>query len=336
MSNLAHNYMPAVRYGAQWLPSEILGLGGLGFTGNVWYVKPADGVDTNNGQTPSTAFKTLSHALSAATANNNDVIYLVAESNTASATTDYQATTLDWNKGLTHLIGVCAPTAVSQRATIAALSTATGVSPVLKVSANGCLISNISVFGGITSDATSLGAVQVTGTRNVFDNVNIAGMGNTSAVTTGGYSLRLTGAEENVFQGCTIGLDTIARDNTTQGEVWFDSGAVRNDFIDCTFPAFISNDSYTHVTFTGTTSIDRYTNFVRCLFYSGSTNDATAQTQIFGSMDNFTQGYINIKDCAAYTPGATTAVWIDTGTNRLKVANGPLPVKTGGEAVIIN
>jgi len=53
-------------------------------------------------------------------------------------------------------------------------------------------------------------------------------------------------------------------------------------------------------------------------------------------MDGFTQGYINIYDCAAFTPGATTAVWIDTGTNRLKVANGPLPVKTGGEAVIIN
>jgi hypothetical protein len=212
----------------------------------------------------------------------------------------------------------------------------TGVTPVLKVSANDCFITNVSILGGITGDATSLGAVQVTGTRNVFQNVNIAGMGNTSAVTTGGYSLRLTGAEENSFIGCTIGLDTIARDNTTQGEVWFDSGAIRNDFIDCTFPAFISNASYTHVTFTGTTSIDRYTNFVRCIFYSGSTNDATAQTQIFGSMDGFTQGYINIYDCAAFTPGATTAVWIDTGTNRLKVANGPLPVKTGGEAVIIN
>jgi hypothetical protein len=337
MSNLlAHNYFTPVRQGAKWLQSEILGLNSLGFTGNVFYVKPSTGSNSQSGETPEEAFKTLAYALSKCTAGNNDVVYLVSESNTASATTDYQSVTLDWNKDLTHLVGVCAPTQVSQRARIAALSTATGVSPVLKVSANDCYISNIQVFGGITGDATSLGAVQVTGTRNVFDNVNIAGMGTTSSVTTGGYSLRLTGAQENVFQNCVIGLDTITRDNTTQGEVWFDSGAVRNDFLYCSFPAFISNAGYTHVTFTGTTSIDRYTDFVGCVFYSGSTNDATTQTQIFGSMDGFTQGYINLKDCAAYTPGATTAVWIDTGTNRLKVANGGTVVKTGGEAVIVN
>lgn len=333
---LAHDYMPAVRYGAQWLPSEIQGLGGLGFTGNVFYVKPSSGSNGSNGKTPQTAFKTLAYALSQATAGNNDVVYLVAESNTASATTDYQSVTLDWNKDLVHLVGVCDSTQVSQRARIAALSTATGVSPVLKVSGNGCLVANLQVFGGVSGDATSLGAVQVTGTRNVFNNVHFAGMGTTDAVTTGGYSLRLTSAQENVFQGCTMGLDTIARDNTTQGEIWFDSGAVRNSFEDCLVQGYISNAAYTHVTFTGTTSIDRWQNFVRCTFLSESTNDATAQTQIFGSMDGFTQGYVNLKDCAAFTPGATTAVWIDTGTNRLKVSNGPLPVKTGGEAVIVN
>ena len=315
----------------------VFGSGALMTQGNSYFVKPSTGIDgANNGKSPNKAFKTLKYALSKCTAGQNDVVYLMAQSNTAASTTDYQAVTLDWNKDLVHLIGVCAPTQASKRARIAALSTATGVTPVLKVSANSCIISNISVFGGITSDATSLGAVQVTGQRNVFNNVNMAGMGNASAVTAGGYSLRLSLAQENVFQGCTIGLDTIARDNTTQGEVWFDTTAVRNDFFDCIFPAFISNAGYTHVTFTGATSLDRYNNFVRCIFQSGSTNDATAQTQIFGSMDAITQGYINLKDCAAFTPGATTAVWIDTGTNRLKVSNGPLPVKTGGEAVIVN
>ena len=336
MSNLlAHNYFPAVRYGAKWLQSEILGLGSLGFTGNVWYVKPHSGSDSQSGQSPEEAFKTLSHALSAATANNNDVIYLIAESNTASHTTDYQSATLNWNKDLTHLVGVCAPSLVSQRARLAALSTATGVSPVLKVSANGCYFSNFSVFGGISGDATSLGAVQVTGTRNVFSNVAIQGMGVTDAVTTHGYSLRLTGAQENVFDGCEIGLDTIARDNTTNGEIWFDSGAVRNQFQDCTVTAFISNAGYTHVTFTGSTSIDRWQNFNRCVFLSESTNDATTQTQIFGSLDSATQGYINLYNCAAFTPGATTAVWIDTGTNRLKVSAATAN-KVGGAGVIVN
>lgn len=334
MNPLARNSFPPVGIsGAKWLMSDIIG--SYGFTGNYWYVKPSSGSDSNLGNSPSQAVKTLSHALSLATANNNDVIFLIAESNTASSTTDYQTTTLDWNKDLTHLIGICAPSQVGQRARLAAKSTATGVSPVLKVSANGCYLTNFSVYGGISGDATSLGAVEVTGTRNVFDNVGIQGMGTTDAVTTGGYSLRLTGAEENVFINSTIGLDTIARDNSTNGEVWFDSGAVRNDFINCIFPAFISNSGYTHVTFTGSTSIDRYQNFIDCTFISESANDATTQTQIFGSMDSITQGYINLKNCAAFTPGATTAVWIDTGSNRLKVS-APTANKVGGAGVIVN
>lgn len=333
--NYARNYFPPVGIsGYKWLQSDIQGL--LGFTGNYWYVNPGTGSDSNDGRTPTSAVATLAQALSLATANNNDVICLISSSNTSSTTTAYQATTLDWNKDLTHLVGLTAPSMVSQRARIAVKSGTTGVSPVLKVSANDCLFSNLQIYGGLSGDATALGAVQVTGTRNVFQNVNIAGVGASDAVTTGGYSLRLTGSQECAFIGCTIGLDTITRDNTTQGEIWFDTTNSRTNFIDCIFPAFISNSSYTHVTFTGTTSIDRYTNFINCVFYSGSTNDATAQTQIFGSMDGFTQGYINLKDCAAFTPGATTAVWIDTGTNRFKVSNGPLPVKTGGEAVIVN
>ncbi len=329
-----HDIYPEFRgsQGAKWLASEVTGF--TPFAGTAYYVKPGTGSITGDGLSPASAFKTLTQAK--AVAVFGDVVYLIAESNTASATTDYQSTVLDWSTNGVSLIGINAGSMIGQRSRIAALSTATGVTDVIKVSASNCFIAGIEVYGGISGDATSLGAMEVTGTRNLFYNCQISGMGTTDSVTTSGHSLKLSGAEENLFKNCVIGLDTIDRDNTTQGEIWFNTTNTRNQFEDCIIQGYISNASYYHVTFTGATSIDRWQNFVRCMFISESTNDATAQTQIFGSMDALTKGYINIKDCAAFTPGATTAVWIDTGTNRLKVSNGPLPVKTGGEAVIVN
>ena len=91
--------------------------------GNVFHVKPSSGNNGNTGDHPDAAFKTLSYALGKATADQNDVILLYAESNTAGSTTDYQSTTLDWNKDMVHLIGVNAGQKLSQRSRVALIST---------------------------------------------------------------------------------------------------------------------------------------------------------------------------------------------------------------------
>lgn len=333
MSKLLRNYDIALQQGFQILPSEIVG-GMFGFTGNYWYVKPSSGSDSAAGDTPATAFKTLSHALSSATANNNDVIFLIAESDTAGSTTDYQSATLDWNKSLTHLIGIGG--FVDQRSRIAALSTATGVAPVLTVSANDCYFANIELYGGVTGDATSFGALKLTGHRNYFENVTFYGIGGSDAVTSGAYNVQFATTTLNTFSNCIFGNDNVSIDNSTQGELYFNTTSSKIRFINCVFRSWISNAGYLFVTFAGTTSIDRTIEFTNCQFYAQSTNDATALTQVFGSMDGFTQGYVSLSNCTVFSPGATTAVWIDTGTNRLKVANGGTPVKVGGEAVIVN
>jgi hypothetical protein len=335
MSALLQNYIPGL--GPQTiLPTSIVGF--AGFTGNYWYVKPSTGSDSNVGNSPSTAFKTLSHALSQATANNNDVIFLIAESDTAGSTTDYQTTTLNWNKSLTHLIGIGG--LVDQRSRIAAKSTATGVAPVVTLSANDCYFSNIEIYGGVSGDATSFGAMSITGNRNYFENVTFYGIGGSDAVTAGAYNVKFSASTLNTFVNCIFGNDNVSIDNSTQGEIYF-AGTGANTtskirFINCVFRSWISNAGYLFVTFAGTTSIDRTIEFTNCQFYAQSTNDATALTQVFGSMDGFTQGYVSISNSTVFSPGATTAVWIDTGTNRLKVANGGTVVKTGGEAVIVN
>lgn len=272
--------------------------------GNVWHVKPGTGSDGNSGKNADEALATLGEALTLATANQNDVIFLYAESNTAASTTNYLSATLTWNKDLVHLIGVCAPSAVSQRARIAQTSTATGVAPLVNVTANGCIFKNFSIFHGV-ADATSLVALQVTGSRNYFENVHIAGIGDATMVVANAASLKIDGGAENVFKNCVIGLDTISCDNSTKGEIWLDTAATRNKFEDCLIQRYISNAGYVHVTVQDSTGIDRWLHFKNCLFLTESVNDTITQTGVFSIAAATDQGYIILENCFILTPGAS-------------------------------
>ncbi|MDE2099605.1 MAG: hypothetical protein KGL39_20300 [Patescibacteria group bacterium] len=292
-------------FGVSSFGIPVLGGASIPFTGNYWFVKPNSGLDGNSGNSPQTALKTVSHALSLATANNNDVIFLISESNTASATTDYQSATLTWNKDLTHLIGICAPTQFSQRARIAQTSTATAVSPLVNITANGCYFANFSVFQGV-ADATSLVAVQVTGQRNVFDNVTMAGIGDATMVAAGAASLKIAAGAENIFRNCTIGQDTISIDQNCT-VLWCTSSATRNTFDNCVFDAYISNAGAATVTI-GTNGIDRTLSFKDCQFWAKSTNKAVTQTSVF-SIPAISQGAIVLDNSTFFTDGGTGGVW---------------------------
>ena len=313
--------------------NAFVGLGGLTTQGNVWHVKPSSGSDGQSGKTSSEAVATVSKALSLATANQNDIILLYAESNSASSTSDYQSATLTWNKNLTHLVGVGTNPPASNRARIAQLSTATGVSPLVNVTASGCMFKNFSIFHGV-ADATSLIALQVTGERNVFEDMHIAGMGNASQVAAGGTSLKLTGSE-NAFRNCTIGLDTVGRDAGTEGELWVDGAATRNVFEDCLFAAFISNVAYEHVVLEDATAIDRYLRFKNCVFYSISANNATPQDQIFEFKASLTQGHI-ILEGSYYVTDDASCVWVTSGEGSLRNTSVAAAASgAGGEATIL-
>lgn len=306
------------------------GVGGLPFNGTYYFVKPSTGSDGNHGKSPRRPLKTLSAALGKCTAGANDVVFLIAESNTAANTTDYQSATLDWNKDLTHLIGIGAPSSVSQRSRIAQLSTATGVSPLFKVSANGCYFANFQVFHGV-ADATSLICTQVTGDRNAFDNVHFAGMGDLSKTQSaaGCASLSLDGGDENVFRNCVIGLDSATRDADAT-ELLCDSGASRNRFEDCLFQAYIDAAGAALVTIADTTGIDRWLWFKRCLFVSESTNKTVDMTEVFDVPAGISQGKIILQDCAVmndggapvWTAGTEGIIWANMGAPTAAAAGG--------------
>lgn len=298
--------------------------------GKAIFVKPYSGNNSLDGLSPDTAVKTLAKALSLATANQNDTIYLFAESNTASATTDYQAATLTWNKDLVHLVGVGSPTNFSQRARIAQLSTATGVSPLVNVTANGCIFSNFSIFQGV-DNATSLVALQVTGSRNVFNNVHIGGIGHATQVAAGAASLKIAGGSENRFIGCTIGLDTISRDQNCT-ELWFTSSASRNVFEDCLINSYISNAGFASIT-VGSNGIDRINQFKDCLIFTKSTNKAVAQTSVC-SIPAISQGAIVLQNTYAGTDGGA-ADW-DSNNRGIIWNNSVAAAASAGGGVLTN
>lgn len=208
-------------------------------TGRAFFVKPSTGSDGNDGKTPARALKTLAKALSLATANRGQCVYMIAESNTASATTDYQSTVLDWNKDGVHLVGVGSSPMIGQRSRISNLSTATAiVSGLLIVSANNCIVKNIEVFqgqGGTNPTGASI-AVVVSGQRNHFVNCQISGIGHSELDDATSRSLSVTGSE-NTFSHCYLGLDTTIRATAT-AEVAV--SGTRNIFEDCIFNTYTS------------------------------------------------------------------------------------------------
>lgn len=284
----------------------VVGGQGLMTQGDSWFVRPGTGSDSNSGKEPSRAFATLGQALSAATANQNDVIYLMAESNTASATSNVLSSTLTWNKDLVHLVGVGAPILVSQRSRISQLSTATGVDPLINITAAGCIFKNLQVFHGV-ADATSLVAVKVAGQRNYFENVHFAGVGNATMSVTGAASLKLDGGAENVFYNCVLGVDTIEQNGNTEGALWCAGAATRNAFIDCFFNMYISAAGQPTVTINDTTAIDRWLWFKRCLFMAKSTNKAVTQTEVFDIPAGISQGAVVLQDCVAFSDGGAVS-----------------------------
>jgi hypothetical protein len=283
--------------------------------GNVWHVKPILGADDQSGRSPEEAVKTLSKALSLASSNQNDIILLYAGSNTASATTDYQSATLSWNKDMVHLVGVGANSLFSQRARIAVLSTATGVSPLVNLSANGCVLKNLQIFGSVGTDTTSLIGLTVTGDRNVIEDCHIA-VGTAVISAAGAADLKLDTASENVFRRCVIGNDAVTRDADTEGNVWLDGESSRNVFEDCIFPAHISSTAYEHIVFEDALAIDRILLFKNCIFYSTSQDYATPQDQIIEFKATLTRGKLLLHGCTAMGDD-TAIVWVTSGTGNL-------------------
>lgn len=281
-----------------------MGAQGIFSQGKAWFVKPASGSDGHDGTTVDRALATVGQAFSLAAANRNDTIYLFGEGNSADNSSSRVSATLTWNKDMVHLVGVAAPSIVSQRARIAVTSGAAAMSPMVDVTANACIFKNIQFFHG-QAEATALLNVRVTGQRNYFENVHFAGVGDATQSAAGAASLAIVGGAENVFNHCVIGLDTTTRDADAT-EILLDTAATRNLFEDCHISSYISAAGFASVTIADSTGIDRWLRFNRCLFTTDSVNQGTTQTEVF-SIPAMVQGKVILQDSYYLTDGATGA-----------------------------
>lgn len=265
--------------------------------GNSYFVAPRTGSDGNTGTSIDKPFKTLSKAHSLCVADQNDVVYVLAESNTAGSTTTYLSAAYDWNKDGVHLIGVNAGPMIGQRSRIAQLSTVLTIEDLFTVSADNCFISNIEFFQGVASStATSPRALVVSGQRNKIVNCQISGNGDTggSMDTSGARSLAVTGAE-NTFEKCYIGLDTVIR--ATQAAEVTIGNIARTIFKDCYFNTYTSLSTFKMVTYTAP---DRFV-----LFDGGLINaiqNITSAVAPTGALAAATSvnGQIILKNCPVY------------------------------------
>lgn len=255
--------------------NEYVALQGVprGPNSQVYLVDPANGSDSNSGTSVNAPLASIEAAYAKCTANQHDVVLYISGSSGNNL-----AAAMTWSKSYTHLLGWCAPTHAAQRARIFQTATLTGASPLITISAQGCIFRDLYIFQGV-DDATSLINVSVTGGRNYFENVHFAGAGHATQAIDGGHSLKLDGAEENTFRNCTFGVDTVdAVDGVTA--ILMDGEAHRNLFENCIFrlrcaagdtgPAFVE--------VADATGIDRDTLFKNCTFLN---NSATAMASAF-------------------------------------------------------
>ncbi len=242
--------------------------GPLSPDGIVQFLKGGTGVDSHTGLTPEEAVKTLAKAQTRIVADKNGVIYLIAEDNSASGTTVRIAQTtagagLIFSKDGVKIQGVCQQGIIGHRARISNTADVADVTPLLSWSANNSSMADVHLFYG-EADAGDLGAMDVSGERNSFFRCHIAGIGHATQDVANAYSLKVTG-DENYFEDCVFGVDTILRDNSSGNNyVLRLTNGVRNVFKRCLFLAHPghANSMFVEVTMGG----GRWTLFDECIF----------------------------------------------------------------------
>lgn len=249
-----------------------------GGSGNVIWLNPASSNTLTPDGSQSKPYTTLADAYNNARSGKNDVIMLVGDG-TTSATARVNSS-FTWSKNALHLVGVCSPVMISQRARIAPTGSTTAFTPFFTISGNGCVFQNIQWFHGFDTGTTAQINIVLNGSRNYFANCHIAGMGDAaSAADAGSRSLKIgsAGSGENLFDSCTIGLDTVTR-SAANATLEFTAATTRNTFRWCHFPFITSSATVLGIIGTGSGCMDRSQIFDNCVFDNAVQSTSTTMS----------------------------------------------------------
>lgn len=277
--------------------------------GNIYFVDYEKGSDGNTGKSIKRAVKTLSKAEDMMTSNSNDIALIDGYSEVV------ETAMIDWDKNRLHVVG---------------LNGFPGH--------YGC---GARVSCTLSTGATNIATIKVTGVRNTFSNVkwinaNTVAEGLYCVADGGEYSrwfncefykstdLDETGAAEllcnadsAIYYGCTFGSTAnaisgavirpcvlLSRETIT-GKVCRDTA-----FIGCIFWRKCGNVANRFVYGANATDVERMLLFKDCIFFNTKLATATPdQTIALGASQ--TEGYVLIKDCTSV--GAATAMSTTTG-----------------------
>jgi hypothetical protein len=243
---------------------------------NAYIVDPVNGSDSNKGTSWGNPLLTLEAAYALCVDGQNDVVVLVG-----GPTALNPATAIVWAKSYTHLVGLSAPLALGQRCRVVNTA-AKSLAVLFTLSGSGCIVKNVQFYDGKNTAADGA-CVLVSGSRNYFENVFVAGMGDATAsgpsTRATSYSLQVSGAE-NLFKDCTVGLDTIQRTAASSEAI---ISGVRTKFRHCEFrtQGLAAAGNFLVQLLAANSSQGGDTEFEDCLFFNATTNWAAGTVNAF-------------------------------------------------------
>lgn len=279
------------------------------FTGNYFWVDGTNGSDGNTGG-PQDPFKTLTQAQNSCLAGNNDVVFM---NGTFSPTS-----TFVWSKNNTHLIGLSVTNFSAASISVASTAATAGAfSPLVNVTASGCIFQNISALSGINQAATQVCWAEAGGS-NTYIQCNFNQVGNATAGAQAGNRALTIASTNNSFQQCVIGGDAIVRATGTNYNLATLAGSGSSIFTGCTFPMWSSVAASAFI-LAATATCSGYLLFDDCQFINDINNaGGTALTQAFSV--SATAGASIILTPSTIVAGATILNTASTGTIYTSIA----------------
>lgn len=305
----------------------------FGKDSKVFFVDQLNGSDGNRGDQPNRALATLSKAHSLMTSNRNDVAVVIGSvtGTNGNITSTYgssiavrEAATLAWSKNQCHILGI-SYNRIAHRVSIRAAS-GVDFTPLVNVTGDGCVFANLHAFQGYATNEAQV-CWNDAGERNAYYNCHIAGMGaQLAADHASSRSLTITGTGlgENYFKDCVIGVDTVDR-GAANSQLVISGGSARNIFENCTFLSRADASTPLFVSI-GASGIDRFVDFVDCMFHNHGTTLTTAM-----SINASPGGSVIIRGARSILVGATEYDSADVA-----VTNLPAAVGGGGQATTVN
>jgi len=197
----------------------------------------------------------------------------------------------------------------------------------IEVSGSNNAFYNLHVYNGGASDL-SVGGIKVSGNRNFFKNVSAIGAaGTAAAATANGYDLFVNGGQENTFERCVFGTDTVLKGDAAT-VVKFDSDAWRTRFYDCEFIIETATAGAGGISIADATALSGYQLFKDCTFLLWNDNGVGASTAlVIGTKPN--SGQLIFDKCAEYGWSA----WGASGMAGCVLVAAPAVAANGGGGI---